>query len=271
MMPTTLHSMPRVKERRSIAALTARTRLLAQDSERLFYAPLAAVDLGGRDYALPRFLFVGPGRGGAFLRLGIFAGVHGDETAGCLATMAFLEELERQPELAHGYEIFVYPVCNPGGYEDGTRFNRRGTDLNREFWKNSWHPEVRMLEDQLRGLNFHGLIALHADDESSGLYGFVRGAALTRDVLAPALAAAEEFLPRNTDAVIDGFQAANGIIREGYSGILSAPPEMRPQPFEIVFETPQLADEELQVRAHVAAMKAVLRTYRTFISYGQDL
>jgi hypothetical protein len=262
----------RMKERRSISTLTARTRLLAESSDRLFYAPLEAVDLGGGTTgAIPRFLFVGPGTGAAFLRLGVFATIHGDEVSGAHAALALLETLEAQPDLARGYELFIYPVCNPGGYEDGTRFNRRGADLNREFWLRSPHPEVRTLENQLRGLRFDGIVSLHADDTSEGVYGFVRGSSLTRDVLAPALAAAENHLPRNIDAIIDGFRAANGIIHEGYSGILSAPPDARPQPFEIVFETPQLAPLDLQVRAHVAALRSVLETYRTFISYSQNL
>ncbi|MDX6767253.1 MAG: succinylglutamate desuccinylase/aspartoacylase family protein [Candidatus Methylacidiphilales bacterium] len=270
LLPAATHRA--LRNRRAVSDLTARARALAARSGRLFYSPLRPVDLGaGRDYAMPRFLFIGPGQGAAFLRLGIFAGIHGDEEAGCLAAMALLEHLVAEPEHARGYEIFIYPVCNPTGYEDGTRFNRRGADLNREFWKQSFHPEVRVLEEELSGMHFDGLVALHADDTSEGTYGFVRGAALTRHVLLPALEAAEAHLPRNSDRIIDGFQAANGIITGGYGGILSAPPQANPQPFEIVFETPQMAPLGLQVGAHVAALLSVLETYRSFISYGQDL
>lgn len=260
-----------MKNRRLISPLTAQLRALSEDSDRLFFAPLRETVADGTDLMVPRFFFVGPGSGASYIRLGIFAGIHGDETAGVHATLALLEMLERQPELARGYELFVYPVCNPTGYEDGTRFNRHGADLNREFWKNSHHPEVRVLEGQLRGLRFDGLVSLHADDTSEGLYGFVRGASLTRHVLAPALTAAEQHLPRNTDAIIDGFRAANGIIQEGYTGVLSAPPGTRPLPFEIVFETPQLAPMQKQVDAHVAVLRSVLESYRGFISYGQNL
>lgn len=271
-MSITAQTQRGMKERRSIPALIAAARQQAQGSDRIFHTPLEPMDLGGGlTHTLPRFLFVGPGAGAAYLRLGIFAGLHGDETAGCHATLAFLALLDEEPELARGYELFLYPVCNPSGYEDGTRFNRRGADLNREFWKNSHHPEVRVLEDQLRGLRFDGIISLHSDDTSEGVYGFVRGASLTRDVLAPALSAAEAHLPRNNDAIIDGFRAANGIIHEGYHGVLSSPPETRPVPFEIVLETPQLAPIDQQIHAHVAALRSVLETYRSFISYGQNL
>src|SRR2546425_6402839 len=53
--------------------------------------------------------------------------------------------------------------------------------------------------------------------------------------------AAELILPRNQNDIIDGFNARHGIIREGYQGVLSAPPSVRPRPFEIILETPKAA------------------------------
>lgn len=261
-----------IKQRRSISEQLAPTIRLAKGSKKLFYQPLDAFTLHGEEYQLPRFLFVGPQGGGDYLRIGIFAGIHGDETAGVEASLRFLEELHQHPDIATGYEVFVYPVCNPTGFEDGTRWSRAGKDLNREFWHNSRLAEVRHLEDELLGLNFQGIISLHADDTSEGLYGFARGSSLTRHVLEPALLAASEVLPINHQAVIDNFEAENGIIhRACYQGVLGAPPDAHPRPFEIVFETPHLADEEKQARAHQLALKAVFSNYRTLISVAQNI
>ncbi len=69
----------------------------------------------------------------------------------------------------------------------------------------------------------------------------MKGHALTRHVLEPALEAAGRVLPRNFDKSIDNFEANNGIIEQGYDGILTAPPEQKPKPFEVVFETPHHA------------------------------
>lgn len=259
-------------ERRSLTELTASTRRLAKNSSQLFAQPLDEFKLHGESYHLPRFLFVGPPGGGDYLRIGIFAGVHGDEIAGVQASLDFLRELHREPELARGYEVFVYPICNPTGFEDNTRWTRSGRDLNREFWQSSRLPEVKQLEGELTGLRFQGIISLHADDTSDGLYGFARGSSLTRYVLEPALQAAAAVLPINSQKVIDNFDAENGIIhRSCYQGILGAPPDAHPRPFEIVFETPQLADVEKQVEAHVLALKAVFRDYRTLISEAQNI
>ena len=222
-------------------------------------------------YWLEQHLFVGPRGGGDYLRVGVFAGMHGDELAGIIAAVRFLHELALNPDLARGYEIYVYPMCNPTGFEDGTRHSRSGRDLNREFWQGSREPEVQLLEQQIRTLRFDGLIALHADSDSTGLYAFALGAQVTQHVIEPALVAAEKILPRNRDAVIDNFTARNGLIRKGYPGMLCAPPEARPRPFEIVLETPHLADLEKQVQANLIFLRHTLDSYMQLRAVAQDL
>ena len=116
-----------------------------------------------------------------------------------------------------------------------------------------------------------GSSSLHSDDTSDGLYGFVSGATLTELLIEPALKAASQILPRNASALIDGFSASDGIIREGYQGILRAPPQKGPHPFEIILETPSKAPQLLQERAFVAALQTILSEYRKVISYAADL
>lgn len=254
------------------ADLEALLAPLDAPGSRVYRSHLASFEVQNHFYSIPRYLFVGPGnKGTEYIRLGIFAGVHGDENAGIHALVEFVKVLSADPGLAQGYEIFLYPLCNPTGIEDRTRHSRKGKDLNREFWKGSHEPEVKALESELRTLNFHGIISLHSDDTSDGLYGFVGGAELTRHVLMPALLAAEAVLPRNIEKTIDGFEAANGIIDKGYGGVLSAPPERRSETFEIVFETPHLADLDLQIKANLLALRAVMKEYRGFMSMGQNL
>ncbi|MCE0483618.1 MAG: M14 family metallocarboxypeptidase [Methylacidiphilales bacterium] len=234
-------------------------------------ATLGTWSVGLDDYALEQYLFVGPRGGGDYFRVGIFAGVHGDETAGVLAAVRFLHELASKPEIARGYELYIYPLCNPTGYEDGTRHSRSGRDLNREFWVGSREPEVALLERQIRTLRFDGLISLHADDESSGFYAFALGAQVTQYVAEPALRAVEQVVPRNCSEIIDNFTAQNGLIRKGYPGMLCAAPEVSPRPFEIVFETPHLAEIETQVEANLVFLRHALEQYQQLRAVGQDL
>lgn len=241
---------------------------LSDRSDFLFPQPIRSAD---GQYLLPKFLFEGPDGGGDPIRIGFFSAIHGDEPASALAILRLCEVLVQNPKLAEGYHLHLFPVCNPSGFEAGCRCASSGKDLNREFWSESCEPEVRALEQEIERNTFHGLVSLHADDTSPGVYGFVRGALLTRSLLEPALSAAEKHLPRNNAALIDGFPARNGIISECYQGILTAPPKLENSPFEIIFETPQLAPLDKQVEAFVAAILAVLAEYRKFISFAADL
>ncbi len=229
---------------------------------------LGSFESGGQ-YSLPRFTFHGPNSSDP-IRIGIFAGIHGDEPAGALAAAKFLTEVAHQPEVAENFLLQIYPVCNPTGFEDSTRHSRRGKDLNREFWKSSIEPEIEILERELRGQHFSGIIQLHADDTSEGIYGFVRGHTLTENLLRPALLEAGKILPRNINATIDGFAARDGIIYQSYEGILAAPLQTEP-PFEIIFETPHHAAMDLQMEALVVAVRTILTEYRRLISFAANI
>ena len=257
--------------RRSLTAALAPIDRMVAASSSLLANPGAAFDVGAESYQLPRYVYLGPQGGGDTLKIGVFAGVHGDEPEGVHAVGRFLSLLDREPELARGYCLYLYPICNPTGFEDRTRHSRAGKDLNREFWRGSAEPEVRLLESEMVAHSFHGIISLHTDDTSPGFYGYAHGATLTRNLIEPALKAAEEFLPRNGNETIDGFRARNGIIRQGFPGVLSAPPSIRPRPFEIILETPHAAPSYLKEAAFVAALRTILVRYREFIAYAPNL
>ena len=244
---------------------------LAEGSRRLVVAEAGSFGVGERRYTIPRLSFLGPPIGAAQRKIGLFALVHGDEPAGAHALLRLLQTLVSQPGLAAGYDLVCYPVCNPTGFEDDTRHNRAGFDLNREFWRGSGQPEVVILERELAAQGFDGIVALHADDTSDGLYGYAHGRVLNENLLVPALRASERVLPRNRGGIIDGFRAADGIIGDCFTGVLAPPPAQKPRPFEIIFETPALALLEEQVAAAAIALETILAEYRGFIAYAADL
>jgi hypothetical protein len=255
---------------RAVAEVLAPLDALAAKSASLIANRAGKLNIEGASYELPRYLFIGP-RSGDPIRIGLFAGIHGDEPEGVHALIRFISFLESEPESAAGYCLFLYPICNPSGFEARTRCSRAGKDLNREFWRGSREPEVRLLESELVAHAFDGLIALHTDDTSHGFYGYARGATLTKHLIEPALKAAEEFLPRNGNEIIDGMPARNGIIHKGFEGVLSAPPTVRPRPFEIVLETPAAAPAYLKEASLVVALRTILVRYREFIAYAPNL
>ena len=244
---------------------------LAEDCRDVIGTVAGSFVVGELRYTIPRFTFLGPQGSGRQQRIGLFALVHGDESAGAYALLKLLQTLADHPALAAGYDLVCYPVCNPTGYEDDTRHNRSGLDLNREFWRGSGQPEVVILERELTTQGFDGIVALHADDTSDGLYGYAHGRVLNENLLVPALRASERVLPRNRGCLIDGFPAAEGIICDCFHGVLAPPPEQKPRPFEIIFETPAQALLDLQAAAAAIALETILSVYRGFIAYAADL
>jgi len=257
--------------RRSIADLLAPLDHVASKSPNIIVNREARFELDGEIYTLPRYLFIGPKSGDAPIRIGIFAAIHGDEPEGAYAAVRFLQFLDHYADLAAGYCLSIYPVCNPTGFEDNTRHSRHGKDLNREFWSNSREPEVGLLQAVLVSGSFHGIISLHVDDTSDGFYGIVGGATLTKHLIEPALKAADAFLPLDTRAQIDGFPARQSVVRDTFPGILTAPPGVRQRPFEIVLEAPKGRPTFLTESAFVAALQSILAGYRKFIAYAQNL
>lgn len=273
LVPAASASPSKEWQRRSIKKLLMPLFLQVGTSSQNLRADSAGFWKVGEDrYWLPRIVFRGANETGEpYIRIAIFAGIHGDEPAGVHALVDFLRELEANPFLFRSYRIHIYPLCNPTGYEDGTRHSRSDKDLNREFWRGSLEPEVGIMERELLLNKFDGIISLHSDDTSEGLYGFVRGHVLTKHLLEPALASAEAALPVNQAAVIDGFHAVNGIIHTCYDGILSAPPGQTPSPFEIILESPTHAPMDLQRKAFVLALTEILRQYRRLFSYAANI
>ena len=257
--------------RRSIAELLVPVERIAAHSPNIIVNRDARFEVDGESYVLPRYLFIGPKSGGAPIRVGIFAAIHGDELEGTFAAVRFLQYLENYADLAAGYCLSVYPVCNPTGFEVNTRHSRRGKDLNREFWSKSGEPEVGLLQAELVSRSFHGIISLYVDDTRNGFHGSVGPATLTKHLLWPALKAAEAFLPLDDRALTDGFEAGKPVVHESLPGVLSAPPIVRPRPFEIILEAPKGRSAFLTECAFVAAMQSILAGYREFIAHALNL
>ena len=219
--------------------------------------------MGEERFWMPRFIFQRTQRMKRRIKVGLFAGIHGDEPEAVLGLVDLVRALNARPEVGRDYQLFIYPMCNPSGLADGTRCSRSGVDLNRQFWQNSAEPEVRLLEAEIRDQEFEGIISLHTDDTSDGVYGFAYYGMETNDLLHDALQTAHHALPRCRSTLIDGFPANNAIVHECYAGVLSAPPEQQPRPWEIILETPQREPELLQRQAFVLAAAMILARYRT--------
>lgn len=249
------------RERRPVERLLAPLQTLAESSPRFISKSLGQFENGGRTYSLPRFIHVGAKGGGDTIRIGILATIQGNEPEGALALVRFVSLLENNPEISKGYALFLYPVCNPTGFEDNTSHSRNGKSLDGEFWKNSAEPEVRFLQSEIWMHAFDGIITLRSDAASDGFRGHAAGAILSQHLLEPALREAEQFVPRGQGQIIE----------EGNSRIAKSPGGLLRPPFEIVLQTPRSASLHRQVEAFSAALQTILVEYRYLIAIAQNI
>ena len=201
----------------------------------------------------------------------LVAGVHGDEPDGILAALEFARRFARSPQLISNYSLTIYPCVNPVGYERMTRENGAGKDLNREFFRESTEEEVVVMEGELRAHEFIGFISGHSDYESFGIYAYATGAILSERLAKPALFQASSVIPINTDAVIDGHPAQNGIINQKFPGSLGPLSKGTAEPFDITVETPNLFALSKRVEAQAIAFETILHEYRAVAAEAVNL
>lgn len=217
----------------------------------------------GQDlFFLPRFVFQRTKVPKARIKVGIFGGLRGDESGSPLGIIELIRALHAHPPIGREYQLWLYPVCNPSGYADGTRESRAGQDLNCEFWQHSAAPEVRLLEGDLRAQGFNVLIALDCDGSDNVITGSVSGTTMTEYLLKPALAAAVRTLQPDGASPIYGFRAVDRSKTGSATGQLSASPNQRAAPLQITLQTPRTASPQAQAHAFLVTLHEVLASYR---------
>jgi hypothetical protein len=236
---------------------------LAENSDYLVAGSVGEFLVGEDLFQIPRFAFIGPTGGGDTIRLGIFAAIHGDEPEGTEAVIEFLEKLEKNPRLARGYHLYVYPVCNPTGFLAQTRNNSSGEDLSTHLWRGSPEPEIYYLERELGVLRFQGVISLHVKNHLETFLLRTNSEILNRDVIHSTIQATQRRV-----------SAATSISEAGKSlpeNFLTAGDELDPVPFELQFGIPRNLPSLLRVNGTIHLLNSLLDSYRGFLSISQNL
>jgi len=202
-------------------------------------------------------------RGGNGPTVYVSAGMHGDEPAGSLALLEMMEA----GWFPGNFHWLVCPALNPGGLATGSRGNRQGLDLNRDYLLQQSleiAAHARWLSRKPVPAVF---VSLHEDWETEGFYFYEIN--LGKDDPAryqSILDSVSPFFPPEPGPEIDGHEArAPGWIFHCAEADL---PDEWPEaiwlakqgcPLSFTFETPSRADLSKRVRAHLAGLEAVLR------------
>lgn len=201
-------------------------------------------------------------RDGAERSVYLSAGMHGDEPAGPSALLELLQEGILDSE----HSWYICPMLNPTGMEIGTRENKDGLDLNRDYLALR-SKEIAGHVRWLKGKQFDFAISLHEDWESTGFYFYEINQIEDRfQRYACMVNAITQVMEMEPSGLIDGHE-----IRERgwiYHGNEPDEPKLWPEAIYLAklgcslsftFETPSSAEMRKRVCAHKLAVRSALK------------
>ena len=197
----------------------------------------------------------------------ISAGVHGDEPA---PPMAILELLRRKafPLQAN---LTLFPLINPTGLMAGTRENRDGIDLNRDYGLNPQSTETKAQLDWIGSRNFGLTLCLHEDFDGQGFYVYAHSRNENDpDYASIAIEAAKPYTGIDQRTEIDEMPARNGRMLPPMDVMDKNRPDL-PEALRLLFhheaqvsittETPSDQPLTSRIEAQCQVVLAVIKTY----------
>lgn len=242
----------------------------------LKYHVLGNITHGEKSWPLVKITAgIPPGPFSQRMHVAITAGVHGDEAEGTYALHRWLQITASRPQILQHYTFHIFPLLNPFGFEHAVRTNAGGVDLNRDFTAQPTQPETRLVAEEFDRLKLEGLLNLHSDDGSEGIYGYANGSLLSQALVKPALQVASTLIPINRNEIIDQHPAREGVIEnshyEGTLRLLAARSGSGLEPFDITLETPNLYSLASRVSANILMIRTVFDEHLKFISQAMNL
>jgi len=103
----------------------------------------------------------------------IMATIHGNEAAGTPLVRSLSWYLRQRPEMLAGRKVVLMAVANPDGMANGSRYNAKGIDLNRNFEARNRvnskqtgltalsEPEARTIKQVIQQYNPDRIVSIH--------------------------------------------------------------------------------------------------------------
>ncbi|MEM6820613.1 MAG: M14 family metallocarboxypeptidase [Verrucomicrobiota bacterium] len=193
----------------------------------------------------------------------ISAGIHGDEPAGPLACLDLLND----ESFFAGWDVYMFPMLNASGFNNISRENHRGIDLNRDYKALNSEEVASHISILQRLPKFDVAICLHEDWEAEGVYLYHLNRSGLESRARVVLSELARQIPIDRSTVIDGHTADAGIITKT-PDVLDRPdwPEALylcsyHTDISFTLETPSSRELALRIEAHVAAVKQVCQLY----------
>lgn len=190
------------------------------------------------------------------------AGMHGDEPAGPLALLSAV----KHGLLDCAVSFCICPMLNPTGMARGTRENKDGHDMNRDYMR-LHSDEVKGHVKYLEGLKPELFLSLHEDWESTGYYFYEINTEEDNPAMYQSITdAVQKVMPLEPNSLIDDHEVREQgwIYHRAEADEYECWPEAifmakkNECPLSFTFESPSSLAMELRVKAHETVLFCVL-------------
>ncbi len=208
---------------------------------------------------IPRYIFVGDQPGESEIRLGIFAGLRGEDNVGAEAIVEFIDDLVAIPSLGSAFRIYAYPTANPLSYTTGAPRKQMDRSVANETGRRVKFPEAYLIEREIFVVQFHGLVVIHTTDEPEGLQAAVYGANLHEALVSPILSSLRPLFPTTELPALDS------------SFSLTADTVLKQRPFELALRIPRSGWHGLYSIGLRIALHTAVEQYRSHLAQANNI
>lgn len=206
----------------------------------------------------------------------VSAGIHGNEPAGVKCAVRLIEQLA---DIIHEnmfqiplkeFNWLISPCDNPYGYEQDTRENALGNDLNRMFGTPNRCPETEFITESLLRTQTHPktkialALDLHEDTDSTGFYLWERRASTNSPIGSAVVKHVERMCAINREPMIENHHNDNGVITlldtvttKGWTRGRYLAEQIQTRC--LILETPTLLDLETRIKVHITAIETAVK------------
>lgn len=152
---------------RDISSVESRLASAVSSHDRLTMKAIGEVDYGA--YKAPVWVvsFTPPKE--SKYNVFLCGGIHGNEPAGAEIMVETIELIAENQLRYDDVSFDIVPIVNPWGWSHDIRFNRDGTDVNRDFASFECQ-EARIIRDFMLGKKYDLIVDHHEDPDASGFY-----------------------------------------------------------------------------------------------------
>jgi hypothetical protein len=201
---------------------------------------------------ISRYVFEGEQTRESPIRIGIFAGLRGDDEVGPSAVSMFLADLVALPHLGNDLRIYAYPIVSAVDFETGTTYARPSQYIINETGCETLSSEAYQIEREIFAIGFDGIISIQVEEGLNTFQVGISDPRLQDALVRPIVTSLESFLPNIED--YDGGSARS----------LTAGIRLKRRPFELTFRVPSSGWSGLYAMGLRIALHTAVAGYRSY-------